>query len=46
MQPLPLITRHNHLVLTDDLTLEITLHQRGVDAINFNHIRASNWTLR
>ena len=41
-----LISRHNHLVLTDDLTLEITLHRRGVDAINFNHIRASNWTLR
>jgi len=31
-----LISRHNYLVLTDDLTLKITLHQRGVDAINFN----------
>jgi hypothetical protein len=38
------ISRHNHLVLTDDLTLEITLHRRGVDAVNFNHIRAANWT--
>jgi hypothetical protein len=39
-----LISRQNYLVLTDDLTLEITLHQRGVDAIKFNHIRAANWT--
>lgn len=39
-----MISQRNHLVLTDDLTLEMTLHQRGVDAINFNHIRVSNWT--
>lgn len=39
-----LISRYNYLVLTDDLTLKITLQQRGVDAINFNHIRAANWT--
>jgi hypothetical protein len=31
------------IVLTDDLTLEITLQRRGVDAVNFNHIRAANW---
>ncbi len=27
------------LVLTDDLTLSVALTQRGIDSINFNHLR-------
>ena len=27
------------LVLTDDLALSVALTQRGVDTINFNHLR-------
>jgi rRNA-processing protein FCF1 len=31
------------LVMTTDLRLWDTLHQRGVDAVNFNHLRAQGW---
>ena len=34
------ISRHSLLVLTDDLDLYMTLLDRGVDAVNFNHIRS------
>jgi len=33
----------NLLVLTVDLRLWDTLQRRGVDAVNFNHLRALNW---
>lgn len=33
----------SHLVLTDDLPLYAYLTSTGVDALNFNHIRASMW---
>jgi predicted nucleic acid-binding protein len=38
-----LLQRRNLLVLTVDLDLWMTLQRRGVDAVNFNHLRASNW---
>jgi len=38
-----LATRHDFLVLTGDLELYITLLKRGVDSINFNHIRTFFW---
>ena len=31
------------LVLTVDLNLWLALQRRGVDAVNFNHLRSSNW---
>ena len=31
------------LVLTDDLTLHLTLASRGADALNFNHLRELSW---
>ena len=31
------------LVLTDDLELFVALAKAGVDAINFNHVRAAGW---
>ena len=36
-------SRKPMLVLTDDLPLYLTLRHRGVDAINFNHIRTYAW---
>lgn len=36
-----LIAPNQYLVMTDELTLFGTLHKRGVDVINFNHIRFS-----
>ena len=38
------ISPHSLLVLTDDLDFYMTLLHRGVDALNFNHIRG--WILR
>jgi hypothetical protein len=32
-----------YLVLTDDLSLYGFLQNRGIDAVNFNHIRQSAW---
>lgn len=32
------------LVLTSDLTLQLALQHRGVDALNFNHVRALGWS--
>ena len=37
-------SRARLLVLTDDLHLFIALQSEGIDAINFNHLRTSNWT--
>jgi|YNPMSStandDraft_1061717.scaffolds.fasta_scaffold10166_2 hypothetical protein len=31
------------LVLTSDLDLWLTLERRGVDCINFNHLRPFGW---
>jgi hypothetical protein len=31
------------LVLTDDLQLHLALVNRGVDSINFNHLRTFFW---
>jgi hypothetical protein len=33
----------NVLVLTDDFDLYDSLGRRGIDAINFNHLRTLNW---
>jgi hypothetical protein len=38
-----MLSRRNLLVLTLDLDLWLTLQRRGVDAVNFNHLRALNW---
>lgn len=38
------LVKGNYLVLTDDLSLYGLLLNRGVDAINFNHIRSQAWT--
>jgi len=38
-----MLERRKLLVLTGDLDLWLTLQQRGVDAVNFNHLRASHW---
>jgi hypothetical protein len=35
--------RLGFLVLTDDLNLHLALAKRGVDTLNFNHIRTANW---
>jgi rRNA-processing protein FCF1 len=36
-------SRHNFLVLTDDLDLHRALTQRGADALNFDHVRQLAW---
>jgi hypothetical protein len=38
-----MLSRRNLLVLTGDLYLWDLLQRRGVDAVNFNHLRALNW---
>jgi uncharacterized protein YaiI (UPF0178 family) len=35
--------KDKYLVLTDDFKLASYLQNVGIDAINFNHIRTSNW---
>lgn len=37
------ISRGRLLALTDDLKLFVALQSEGVDAVNFNHLRTSNW---
>jgi len=37
------LVRDKYLVLSDDLKLIVYLQGIGVDAINFNHIRAFGW---
>lgn len=37
------VSSDSYLVLTDDLRLSVLLHSRGVDVVNFNHIRTSVW---
>ncbi|MFY9620974.1 MAG: PIN domain-containing protein [Pyrinomonadaceae bacterium] len=38
------IVQGKYLVLTDDLKLVVHLQSIGVDAINFNHVRALGWS--
>lgn len=38
-----LASRHGFLVRTDDVKLCLTLQARGVDAVNFNHVRTYYW---
>jgi hypothetical protein len=37
------VCRRNVLVLTADLPLQIALEANGLDALNFNHVRALAW---
>jgi hypothetical protein len=37
------IGERNILVLTADVQLQVALGSRGLDAINFNHVRALGW---
>ncbi|HEV7375808.1 MAG TPA: hypothetical protein VGN95_13895 [Pyrinomonadaceae bacterium] len=37
------LVKGKYLVLTDDFKLASYLQNVGIDAINFNHIRTSNW---
>ncbi len=37
------LVKGKHLVLTDDLSLFGYLQNRGIDAINFNHLRLFAW---
>lgn len=37
------LVKGNYLVLTDDLSLFGYLQNRGIDAINFNHLRPLAW---
>ena len=39
-----LLAKGEYLVLTDDLTLAGFLQAAGVDVLNFNHIRWTQWT--
>ena len=39
-----MIAPGNHLVLTDELPLFGLLQKRGVDVINFNHLRTYSWS--
>lgn len=36
------LAQGEHLVLTDDFNLYQSLQHSGIDAVNFNHLRASN----
>lgn len=38
------LSKDRFLVLTDDFSLSQYLQKKGVDAINFNHIRPLGWT--
>lgn len=40
-----LIAKDRFLVLTEDFSLYSVLSKRGVDVINFNHIRMSQWSM-
>ena len=37
------LARRRYLVLTDDFRLSQYLQNAGVDVVNFNHIRTTNW---
>lgn len=37
-------TRGDLLVLTDDLHLYLALQRRGLEAVNFNHLREQSWS--
>ncbi|MCA1630376.1 MAG: hypothetical protein LC785_04070 [Acidobacteria bacterium] len=38
------LSQNRYLVLTDDFRLAGYLDSRGIDVINFNHIRPMNWS--
>lgn len=38
-----LLAQEDLIVLTDDLPLSLALHRRGVEVINFNHLREKLW---
>jgi hypothetical protein len=40
-----LLAEGNVPVLTDDFDLDVLLSKRGVDVINFNHIRPLGWKM-
>lgn len=40
------VCKRNVLVLTADLALQIALVDSGLDALNFNHVRALSWPTR
>lgn len=37
------LSENRYLVLTDDFRLSQTLNNRGIDVINFNHVRILGW---
>lgn len=37
-------SRRDLLVLTDDLHLYLALQRRGLEAVNFNHLREQSWS--
>jgi hypothetical protein len=37
------VCERNILVVTADLQLQVALQVRGMDALNFNHVRALQW---
>ena len=37
------VCKRNVLVLTADLQLQVALELLGLDALNFNHVRALQW---
>jgi len=37
------LAKTNYLVLTDDFKLSQYMQTKGIDALNFNHIRPINW---
>jgi hypothetical protein len=39
------VCNHDILALTADFDLYITLASRGLDALNFNHVRAMQWRI-
>jgi rRNA-processing protein FCF1 len=38
-----ILAKDNYLVLTDDFKLASHLNSDGIDVINFNHFRTTNW---
>ncbi len=38
------LSKDGYLVLTDDFQLSQSLQKKGIDVINFNHIRPLGWT--
>jgi rRNA-processing protein FCF1 len=38
-----LLAQEDLIVLTDDLSLSLALQRRGIEVINFNHLREKSW---